>query len=33
VPGTYTYHCDYHPWMQGVVKVVAGSGTSTTDSA
>lgn len=24
VPGTYTYHCDYHPWMQGVVIVKSG---------
>ncbi len=23
-PGTYTYHCDYHPWMHGTVIVKAG---------
>lgn len=30
VPGTYLYHCDYHPWMLGKVIVVQGSGTTTT---
>lgn len=32
VPGTYLYHCIYHPWMQGKIIVIAGSsstGTST----
>jgi plastocyanin len=24
VPGTYVYHCDYHPWMAGKVIVVSG---------
>lgn len=24
-PGTYTYHCTYHPWMTGTVVVKAGS--------
>ncbi len=24
VPGTYTYGCSYHPWMQGTVVVLAG---------
>jgi len=24
VPGTYVYHCDYHPWMAGKVTVVSG---------
>ena len=23
-PGTYTYHCTYHAWMQGTVIVVSG---------
>ena len=23
-PGTYTYHCNYHPWMQGTVIVKSG---------
>lgn len=23
-PGTYSYHCSYHPWMKGTVIVVAG---------
>ncbi len=34
-PGTYTYHCIYHPWMQGKVIVVAGSasGTSSTSTS
>lgn len=26
VPGTYVYHCNYHPWMRGVVVVLASSG-------
>ena len=30
VPGTYVYHCIYHPWMQGKVIVLAGSGPSPT---
>lgn len=34
IPGTYIYHCDYHPWMRGVVIVLAGSGaTSSSTSA
>jgi len=32
-PGTYTYHCSFHAWMQGTVKVVAGTGSSSTSSA
>jgi plastocyanin len=31
-PGTYTYHCVYHPWMQGKVVVVAGSGSSSSST-
>jgi len=23
-PGTYTYHCIYHPWMQGTIIVKSG---------
>ena len=23
-PGTYSYHCSYHPWMKGTVVVLAG---------
>jgi plastocyanin len=26
VPGTYVYNCQYHPWMRGVVTVLAASG-------
>jgi plastocyanin len=34
IPGTYIYHCDYHPWMRGEVVVLLGSGaTSTSTSA
>ncbi|HKT21332.1 MAG TPA: hypothetical protein VJR06_01735, partial [Nitrososphaerales archaeon] len=29
VPGTYVYHCIYHPWMQGKIIVLAGSAPST----
>jgi plastocyanin len=29
IPGTYVYHCIYHPWMQGKVIVLAGTGSST----
>ena len=32
-PGTYTYHCSFHARMQGTVKVLAGSGSSTNSSA
>jgi plastocyanin len=32
VPGTYTYHCDYHPWMQGVIKVLPGTGSGSSAS-
>ena len=32
-PGTYTYHCSYHPFMQGTVIVVAGSNTTTTSTS
>jgi plastocyanin len=24
VPGTYTYYCTYHPWMQGTITVESG---------
>jgi plastocyanin len=24
VPGTYTYHCSYHPWMKGTIIVKSG---------
>ncbi len=27
-PGNYMYFCQIHPWMQGVLKVVAGAGSS-----
>ena len=30
VAGTYLYHCIYHPWMQGKVIVIQGSGKTTT---
>ena len=32
MPGTYTYHCTYHAWMQGKIIVLSGpvSSTSTT---
>lgn len=30
VPGTYVYHCIYHPWMQGKIVVKAGQGSSST---
>ena len=29
IPGTYVYHCSYHPWMMGKVIVLAGSATTT----
>ena len=34
-PGTYTYHCSFHSWMQGtvIVKTSAGSSSTTTGSA
>ena len=32
-PGTYTYQCQYHPWMLGQVIVLAGSGTSSSATA
>jgi plastocyanin len=32
VPGTYTYHCIYHPWMLGVIKVLPGSGTNSSSA-
>jgi plastocyanin len=33
VPGTYTYHCDYHPFMIGKIVVLAGSGSTATSSS
>jgi len=33
VPGTYLYHCDYHPWMQGKITVVAGTGTGSASTS
>ncbi len=27
--GTFTYHCNYHPWMKGTVVVLASGTTST----
>lgn len=32
VPGNYTYHCRYHPWMVGTVVVLAAGAASTTTS-
>jgi plastocyanin len=34
-PGTYTYHCSFHSWMQGtvIVKASTGSSSTTTGSA
>ena len=32
-PGTYTYHCIYHAWMQGTIKVLAATGGSTSTSS
>jgi len=34
-PGTYTYHCSFHNWMQGTVIVLAGTGggSSTTSAS
>ena len=29
-PGTFAYHCSYHPWMHGIVIVVAGSASNST---
>lgn len=31
-PGTYTYHCSIHAWMQGTVIVKAGTGGNSTAS-
>jgi plastocyanin len=31
-PGTYTYHCSLHPWMQGSVIVKAGQASGSTSS-
>lgn len=33
IPGTYTYHCTYHAWMQGKIIVLAGSTSTTTSSS
>ncbi len=30
--GTYNYHCNYHPYMQGTIIVEAGTGTSSTST-
>ncbi|HUI23037.1 MAG TPA: plastocyanin/azurin family copper-binding protein [Nitrososphaerales archaeon] len=32
-PGTYTYHCSFHAWMQGTVKVLAGTGASSSSAS
>ncbi|MDG6988354.1 MAG: cupredoxin domain-containing protein [Nitrososphaerota archaeon] len=32
-PGTYFYYCSYHPWMQGEVVVLAGTGSASGASA
>ena len=32
-PGTYTYHCSFHAWMQGTVKVLAGTGTGSSSNS
>jgi plastocyanin len=31
-PGTYFYYCGYHPWMQGEVVVLAGTGSTSTST-
>jgi len=31
-PGTYTYHCTYHAWMQGTIIVKTAQGSSGTSS-
>ena len=33
VAGTYLYHCSYHPWMQGKIVVLAGSGSPGTSTS
>jgi len=32
-PGTYTYHCSFHAWMQGTVIVLAGTETGPSTSS
>ena len=32
-PGTYTYHCSFHAWMQGTVIVLAGTGTGSSSNS
>ena len=32
-PGTYTYHCSFHAWMQGTVTVLAGTGTGSSTNS
>ena len=32
-PGTYTYHCTYHSWMQGTIIVKAGSSSGSTTAS
>ena len=33
IAGTYYYRCDYHPWMEGEIIVLAPSSPTTTASA
>jgi plastocyanin len=33
VPGTYTYHCTYHAWMQGKIMVLPGTTSTSTSSS
>ena len=32
-PGTYHYHCSFHPWMQGTVIVLASTGSGSSSSS
>lgn len=33
VPGTYTYHCTYHAWMQGTIIVLAATSSTTSTTS